>query len=358
MAEGSDNEKTEEPTQRKLEDAHEKGDTFKSQEVSTWFAMAAATLVVGVLATSSARSLTGTLAGLFEHAGDIRLDQGRSVALWVEIGRAVALACGLPILLLLVAGIAGHVIQHRPVFSTEPLKPKFSKISPMAGAKRLFSAEAVVNFVKGIAKIGVIGVAMFVVLWPQRDRLDEMVTGDPATVLGLTRGLSLRMLGTVLAILAVIAGLDYLWQRQRWMKRQRMSIEEIKEEHKQQEGDPHVKAKVRQLRFERSRKRMMAEVPKATVVVTNPTHFAVALRYEPGMQAPVCVAKGVDVTALRIRRIAEESAVPIVENPPLARLLYAAVELDAMIPAEHYRVVAEVIGYVMNLKRRGGWRAR
>jgi flagellar biosynthetic protein FlhB len=160
-----------------------------------------------------------------------------------------------------------------------------------------------------------------------------------------------KVLMTALAALAVIAGLDYFWQRLQFLKRNRMSKQDIKEEYRQNEGDPIIKAKVRQIRHERARKRMMARVPDATVVIMNPTHYAVALQYESGrMAAPVCVAKGVDALALRIRAIAEENGVTVVENPPLARALHAAIEVDDPVPAEHFKAVAEVIGYVFRLQ--------
>jgi flagellar biosynthetic protein FlhB len=155
----------------------------------------------------------------------------------------------------------------------------------------------------------------------------------------------------VVAILAVVAAADYLFQYRLWYERQKMSLRDLKEEFKQTEGDPTIRGKMRQVRQTRMRRRMMANVPKAAVVITNPTHYAVALQYERGMDAPVCVAKGVDLVALKIREIADEHAVPIVENPPLARTLHAAVELDQAIPPEHYKAVAEVIGYVMKLRR-------
>jgi len=154
-----------------------------------------------------------------------------------------------------------------------------------------------------------------------------------------------------LSALAVIAGLDYFWQRMRFLSRNRMSKQEIKEEYRQNEGDPAIKAKVRQIRQERAKKRMMAAVPEATVVIMNPTHYAVALKYESGKtEAPICVAKGIDALALRIRAVAEENDVPVVENPPLARALHAAVEIDDPVPAEHFKAVAQVIGYVMRLQ--------
>ena len=163
--------------------------------------------------------------------------------------------------------------------------------------------------------------------------------------------LSLKVLGAVVAVLALIAAADYLFQYRQWYERQKMSLRELKDEFKQTEGDPAVKGKIRQIRQARMRRRMMTAVPKASVVITNPTHFAVALQYERGMTAPVCVAKGADLIARKIREIATEHGIPIVENPPLARALHGTVEIDQEIPAEHYQAVAEVIGYVMRLNR-------
>jgi flagellar biosynthetic protein FlhB len=178
-----------------------------------------------------------------------------------------------------------------------------------------------------------------------------MVAVDPAAILPLTQTLSLDMLGVVVAVLALIAAADYLFQYRQWFERQKMSLRELKEEFKQSEGDPMIKGKIRQLRQAKMKKRMMAAVPQASVVITNPTHFAVALQYERGMNAPVCVAKGVDAIARKIREVAEQHEIPIVENPPLARALHATIEIDEEVPPEHYQAVAEVIGFVMRLNR-------
>jgi flagellar biosynthetic protein FlhB len=214
----------------------------------------------------------------------------------------------------------------------------------------MFSKIALMNFVKGLIKLALIGAIMTVVLWPKRNEMDGLVTMDPAVLLPLTRTLSLDVLGTVVAVLAIIAAADYLFQYRQWYNKLKMSLQELKEEFKQTDGDPHVKAKIRQLRVERSKKRMMAAVPQASVVITNPTHYAVALQYDRGMDAPVCLAKGLDNIALKIREVAAEHNIPIVENPPLARALHATVEIDEEVPPEHYKAVAEVIGYVMRLK--------
>jgi flagellar biosynthetic protein FlhB len=242
------------------------------------------------------------------------------------------------------------MIQHRLVWSSEALQPKLSKISLGAGFKRLFSKIALANFVKGLIKLALIGAIMGVILWPKRHQLDGLVTMDPAVVLILTRTLSLDVLGAVVAVLAIIAAADYLFQYRQWHERQKMSLRELKEEFKQTEGDPAIKAKIRQLRMTRMKKRMMAAVPQASVIITNPTHYAVALQYDRGMSAPLCVAKGLDNIALKIREVAAEHNIPIVENPPLARALHATVEIDEEVPPEHYKAVAEVIGYVMRLK--------
>ena len=189
-------------------------------------------------------------------------------------------------------------------------------------------------------------------LWSERDRLDAFARLDPGALLVATLSLAMKLLGGVLAIYAFLAIGDAIYQRVSWRNRQRMTQRELKEEFKETEGSPEIKARLRQIRLTRLRKRMMAAVPNATVVVTNPTHYAVALQYERGMAAPLCVAKGVDALALRIRAVAAEHGVPVVENPPLARALHASVDLDEEIPVEHYKAVAEVIGYVLRLRRR------
>jgi flagellar biosynthetic protein FlhB len=325
-------------------------------EVSTWFMIAGGTLTLMVFAAPMAASLQATLRGLlansYQYSGD-----GPGLALLVkEIAREVLVALGIPFLILVLAALAGNVIQHRILFSVEPIMPKLSKISPAAGLARLFSKQALANFVKGLAKLGLFGAVLGALLWPQRYRLGGLVDTDPAAILPFTRALAMKMLGTVVAILAIVAAADYLFQYRQWYDRQKMSLREMKEEYRQSEGDPAIKGKLRQLRQARMRKRMMAAVPKASVVITNPTHFAVALKYERGMTAPVCLAKGVDLIAFKIREVAEAHDIPVIENPPLARALHGTVEIDQEIPQEHYRAVAEIIGYVMRLRRAVGRR--
>ncbi|MDQ8732752.1 flagellar biosynthesis protein FlhB [Bradyrhizobium sp. LHD-71] len=350
MADESESEKTEDPTQKRLDDALERGDVVKSQEVNTWFIIAGGTLVLSAF-SGSIGSMQVPLRGLIENAHRIETDGPALLLLLQKIEHAIAAAFGVPLLILVIAAIFGNIVQHRLVLSAESLKPNLNKISPVSGAKRLFGKQAWANLLKGIFKVTAIGAVMTMVFWPERHRLDAMVRMDLMSIVTVSRTLSLQLLGTVVAMLAAVAIADYLFQYRTWFERQKMSLQEIKEEFKQSEGDPHIKGRLRQLRDARRKKRMMAAVPTASVVITNPTHFAVALKYEQGMAAPICVAKGMDAIALKIRQVAKDNDVPVIENPPLARALHAAVKIDDEIPVEHYQAVAEVIGYVMRLKR-------
>lgn len=350
--------KTEDPTQKRLDDAHDRGDVAKSQEVNTWFVIAGATLVLSTFSGSIGGGILMPLRNLIANSWMIRTDGAGLLALAQSLEYALIAALGVPLLMLALAAIAGNMIQHRLVWSAESMKPKFSKISPGAGAKRIFGKQAAANFAKGLFKVIALGAVMTAILWPERHRLEAMVRFDPAAILGVTTSLTLKLMGAVVAMLAVVAIADYFFQYRQWFERQKMSLQEMKEEFKQSEGDPHIKGKIRQLRQQRMKKRMMAAVPRASVIITNPTHYSIALRYERGMPAPICVAKGVDAIALKIREVAGKHDIPIVENVPLARALYATVEIDEEIPVEHYHAVAEIIGYVMGLKRGlGGRRA-
>ena len=342
--------KTEEPSQKRLDEALQRGDVVKSQEVSTWFVMGGATLVLMVFSGGMSRDLSATMRGLVANSWQIPVDAQALPGLFQKLGGELLAAISIPFLLLLIAALGGNLVQHRLVWSLDGLTPKLSKISPMAGLQRLFSKQSLANFAKGLLKLVIVGGVLTALMWPDRVRIASLVTLDPAALLPFIASLALKLMGAVVAMLAVVAAADYLFQYQQWHQRQKMSLQEVKEEYKQNEGDPTVKGKLKQMRQARSRKRMMASVPKASVVITNPTHYAVALQYERGMEAPVCVAKGVDALALKIREIAGKHAIPIVENPPLARALHATVQVDQTIPPEHYKAVAEVIGYVMRLR--------
>lgn len=353
MSEDADNEdRTEDPTQRKLDQAAEKGDIPRSQEIGTFFVLCGFTLALLVGAGWAARDSALALRAFLMNAHQVPSD-GSAFANVAKQGVMTGFtALGLPFAFILVAALMGALIQHKPLWTFDPLMPKFSRISPMAGAKRMFGKEAWVNFAKGLAKTGLVGAVLWITLWNEHDRLEGFAQMNVAALLPATLALAIKLMASALGLFAVIALGDFVWQRFSWYQRQKMTKQELKDEHKNSEGNPEIKAKLRQIRMQRARKRMMTAVPKATVIITNPTHYAVALQYEPGMAAPLCLAKGVDAVALKIREVAGEHDVPIVENVPLARALYASVEIDAEIPVEHYQAVAEVIGYVLRLKRR------
>lgn len=348
--------KTEDPSEKRLRDAHERGDVVKSQEVSTWFLLSGSALVFAMLAVPTSQGLLEQFRGLLSNADRFEVGGAALGEFWMRLAMSILLVALVPSIVLTVFAVVGNLVQHRPLVSTDPIKPKFSKINPLEGAKRLFGQESLVNFVKGLVKIAIVSAALYFTLWPQIDSFEAMIGLDPADILGAFLDLSTKIFAAVLSVVTLIAIVDYVYQRNRWWTRLKMTLQEVKDEYKQQEGDPHVKGRIKSIRMERAKKRMMQNVPQATVVVTNPTHFAVALKYEKGMAAPKCVAKGTDAVALRIRAVATEHDVPIVENPPLARALYKSVEIEETIPTEHFKAVAEVIGFVMRLKQRAGWR--
>ncbi|HEY2033822.1 MAG TPA: flagellar biosynthesis protein FlhB [Rhizomicrobium sp.] len=351
MADNEDkSSQTEEPTQRRLDEAEKHGDIVKSTEVTTFVALLGGTLTIATFGHSTAVGFMRDFQMFLEQPDQIAVDSSGVLYLFHHLLLTVAVLMAPIFAVLASVSVAGHVLQHRPSIALDRITPKFSKLSPLNGLKKMFGTEGIINLAKGFVKIAVVGTVLWTVLWPERGNLEAVLSHGPEQVAGDIVYLLMKLLIATLSILAVMAVLDYALQRYRFLQRNRMSKQEIKEEYRQTEGDPAVKAKVKQIRIERSRRRMMAAVPEATVVIMNPTHYAVALKYESGkMAAPICVAKGVDALALRIREVAEEHEVPVVENPPLARALYATVELDEPVPAEQYKAVAQVIGYVMKL---------
>jgi flagellar biosynthesis protein FlhB len=344
---------TEEPTQRRLEEARRKGQVASSREVNHLLLLAAGSLFVALLAADMAVHLAGSLRPFLAAPHAMASDPGQLGRTLARLLQDVGAAALLPGLLFLIAALATGLVQNGPLWSATPLAPKLERISPLAGAKRLFSTRSLLEFAKGLLKITLVAAAGVALLWPSLPLLIGAAELEAVALLGLLRDLALRLLAGVTVLVAAIAALDVLYQRFEHRKRLRMSQRDLRDEFKQTEGDPYIKARLKSLRLERARRRMMAEVPKASVVVTNPTHIAVALRYDPEtMAAPRLVAKGVDQLALRIREIARAHGVPVIADPPLARTLHAAVELGDEVPPAHYRAVAEVIGYVMRLRPR------
>lgn len=347
--------RTEEATPRKLDEARRKGDVARSADLNQAVSLGAACAVLigagGSLSTGLAQALLPFIASPHELTG--LLESGRGA----EIGRRAVMAAAPFVLAVLgasaLAGAGANILQQGLLWSPEKLAPDFNRVSPMSGFQRMFGIDAFVQFLKTLLKLVVTGWVAWSVLAPHRTDLPNLAAMDPISVLAFARKLLIALFSAILTFLALTGALDWIWQRQRFQQRMRMSREEIKEEHRQSEGDPHIKARRRQIRLQRARKRMMAQVPKATLVVTNPTHYAVALRYVAGeTPAPICVAKGMDNVALKIREIAAEHAVPVIEDPPLARALYATVDVEETIPREHYEAVAKVIGFIMGKRNR------
>ncbi len=345
-----DSQRTEEPSGRKLSRARDRGQVAQSREINNWFMIGTALGIVAFGGASIARAIGMALKRYIEAPHELSVEG----ALWPAIGGTLATIGGalvVPVVLLMVAALAGSLIQTGLLFAPEKLTPKLDNLSPMKGFSRMFSARGLMEFGKTLVKLAVVVTVVAMLMRPELMRLPLMSGLDAGQMLGEIARLTGRMGFGVFVALTFIAVLDYGFQRFSFTKSMRMSKQEVKEEFKQSEGDPMIRARLRQIRMERARKRMMAAVPTASVVVTNPTHVAVALRYQLGTEgAPLVVAKGAELLAARIREIATEHKVPIVENPPLARALYANVEVDQQIPPEHYKAVAEIIGYVFRLQ--------
>lgn len=348
-----DSSKTEEPTPHKLSEAREKGNVITSQEVSSFAILLGGALTAAFLGPFMAERLANATGGLLANVHAITFDAGNVGDVLMDVATEIAIGMAPIALLLMVLGAGAKLAVSGFLFSAESMKPSLSKLSLIKGVKRMFSLKSFIEFTKGLVKLGIVGTIVYLLAVPEIDKVEILMAMDVAAAAEETRVVLVRMFSGVVAVMAVIAALDYMYQRYEYMKQMRMSKQEIKDEHKQSEGDPMVKGRLRQIRAERARARMMASVPTADVVVTNPTHFAVALKYDiDSMGAPRVVAKGADDVAFRIREVANENNVTIVENPPLARALFSAADIDEEVPPEHYKAVAEVISYVFQLKNK------
>jgi flagellar biosynthetic protein FlhB len=354
MAEDQDPEnKTEQPSHKRLEEAFKKGNIPFSREVTSFLMIA---LMAAIVAWFSPRILKNARELLFPYIAnsyDIPTDTASIGYLLRNVAFGSLGVIAVPLIGGIVIAIGASWLQNGMVLSNEPLMPKLERISPLAGIKRIFSMRSVVEFLKSIIKIIIVGYVAFVAVYPEMRGLEQLPNRDTEDMLIFLAMLATRMTIGVAIAMFFIAILDVIYQRFQHNKSLRMSRQEVKDEYKQSEGDPVIKQRLRRLRMERARNRMMATVPKADVVITNPTHFAVALAYDQAtMKAPKVVAKGQDLIALRMRELAEENDVPVVENPPLARALYSSCELEKEIPVAHYEAVAKVISYVYQLKKK------
>lgn len=348
-----DGDKTEEATAKKKSDSRKKGQIAKSKDISIAFTMVACTLVFAIVSGMIGTTLKDTLI-YFLQSGMLQTVDDNSIKSIMITIIVKALTCILPFVLpIMVAGIAAGLAQTGFLFTTEPLKPKFSKLNPISGFKNMFSKKSVADLIKNLAVVTVIGYIGY-----------KYVIDNYQSIL-LMGNMNLPSLGTkvvslvvgifikISVVLVILAAIDYFVQFKFFQKDMRMSKQEVKEEYKQMEGDPQIKSKIKQKQREMATRRMMSSVADATVVITNPTHLAIALKYQDGkMDAPKVVAKGADFLALKIKEVAKENKVPIMENKPLARLLYEKVDLDGDVPQEMYQAVAEILAIVYKLNKK------
>jgi flagellar biosynthetic protein FlhB len=352
MADDDQSSKTEEPTSRRLQQARERGQVAQSQDVRTWAVLAGGTLALAVLAPTAADRMVRDCLRFIEGPERIDLGVAESQAGLAHVLLNVGWLLAPTLLLLAVLGLGSALAQSGLIWAPGRVQVDFGKVSPLKGWQRLVSTNALVEFAKSLLKLAAVTAVMATLLIPALAGMETWPAFSLAATVDRATQLLMRLSGAVVAMMTMLAIVDYAYQRFSFLKQMRMTKQELRDEFKQSEGDPVIKSRIRRLRQERVKKRMMAAVPGATVVITNPTHYAIALAYEAEtMTAPKVVAKGVDFLAQRIREIALENNVPVIENPPLARALHASVEVDDEIPPQHYQAVAQIIGFVMRARQ-------
>ncbi len=344
-------EKTEEPTAKRKADARKKGQVGKSQEINAAFVLLAGFMVLKVLGGNAVAEIMNYSTYIY---GNLNVDINEESIMQMFIGMIILLAkTSIPLMVfIMIIGLAMNLAQVGLNFSTETISFDPNKLNPINGAKRMFSKRSLVELIKSLLKIIIIGYFIITYLKDEVFQIPKLIYMDIFAGLNKMSDTIFFLAFKIIGVFIVMAVLDYAYQKWQNLQDLKMSKQEVKEEFKQQEGDPKIKGKIRQKQRQMAMARMMQEVPQADVIVTNPTHFAVALKYQSGMSAPIVIAKGQDLVAQKIKEIARESKVPIVENKPLARALFAAVEIGAAIPQELYKAVAEVLAYVYRLKRK------
>ncbi|MDA8163591.1 MAG: flagellar biosynthesis protein FlhB [Desulfobacteraceae bacterium] len=351
--ESSGQDKSEAPTERRLQEARRKGDVPKSQEIPS-----VAVLLAGLLALyfGGGFMLERFMLVMRHYLGNVctfEIVPANLTRLTGDSLLQTAVLLGPVMAVILLAALAANYAQVGVLFASEKLQPNFSKIDPIQGVGNLFSKQMLANTVKSVAKLLIIGYVAYAEVKKSLPLLPQLMAQEPNQILLFMASAAFWLFLKAALIIAVLALLDYGFQRWQFMDKMKMTKQELKEEAKMTEGDPQVKGRIRSIQMEMARKRMMAEVPKADVVITNPTRLAIALRYEPlKMNAPTVVAKGAGVIAQKIKEIAREHQVPLVENKPLAQALYKMVDLNEAVPENLFQAVAEVLAYVYSLKRK------
>lgn len=343
--------KTEEPTAKKRADAKKKGQVGRSTEISTAFVLLTGFFVLKVLWENIYTSIADYTTYIFTHLNQ-PVDTENISRLFIGIMEILA-TTALPIMLaIMIIGLGVNFFQVGLNFNTEAIGFKLDKLNPINGFGRIFSKRSLVELFKSLFKIAVIGYFLYTILSQQLLAMPQFIYFDLGTSLEQMSKIIFSMSFEVIGVIMVLGFLDYGYQKWQTTQDLKMSKQEVKDEMKQSEGDPQIKGKIKQKQRQMAMSRMMQEVPKADVIVTNPTHFAVALQYHKGMQAPLVIAKGQDFVAQKIKKLAREASVPIVENRPLARALFASTNIGDAVPAELYQAVAEVLAYVYRLKHR------
>ena len=343
-------EKTEKPTAKRRRDARKEGNVFQSRDVSTVVVLLGAFCAMRLLLPVMYRELRGYLTGILESA-PLEPQAMLSPATAAATLEAL-LKCALPLLgIVTLCGIAASGAQTRFNVSFRALRPKFSKLNPITGMKKFFALRNVVELVKNLLKVGVLLALLVNVLQTDLAPIARMIDMNPASAAAYMLDLAFGLVIRVCIAFAAIAFADFLYQRWEYEKNLRMTKQEVKDEFKQTEGNPEIKGRIRRLQRQMAMSRMMQKVPQADVIIRNPTHVAVALRYDADRdRAPIVLAKGLDDVALRIVRVGEENGVFVTENKPLARALYASCELGQEIPADYYGAVAEILAYLYRLR--------
>ncbi len=344
--------KTEEPSERKITKAKEEGDIAISQEAKSFIMLLGMLMVVWILLPYLGKWYISLTYKFIETPDSIPTDLPHLQLLLFNTALGILKILALPFLIFMILGIIASISQTGFVYAPKKLMPDWNKLNIFAAIPKFINMKKIVESLKGIIKISVVSYIAYMIIRPYLARFELLPTMETIGILGFIHRITVILIFSITIAVLVIALADYAYQKYSHLKKLRMTKQEVKDEYKQVEGDPLVKSRIRQVRIERARRRMMDNVPKADVVIVNPTHYAVALEYKMDkMDAPIVLAKGIDNIALRIKAIAEEHDIPIVENPPLARALFASAELDQVIPTEHFKAVAEVIGYVMQLKK-------
>jgi flagellar biosynthetic protein FlhB len=348
MSDTSSEDKTEEATEKKIGDARTSGNVPHSREASVFMSLGATLIVVSLVIKENTGPLVDVMTQVFASPDRFPLNTPADLMALMSVIIEAAAKFVLPtVVILIVSGLVAAFSQGVPQIAFSRIAPSFSKLSPVAGLKRMFGLDGVINFGKNLLKLMIVGVVAYMVLHGDFETLVQTIFIDPMKMGPMVEDMIARLLSGCCVAYAIVTGADIAWSRLKWRRDLRMTKQEIKDEMKAAEGDPIFKAKRRSIAMDRHRRRMMAAVPRATVVIANPTHYAIALRYvrEEG-GAPLVIAKGQDLIALKIREIAEANGIPVIEDKALARSMYDHVEVSKMIPAEFYKAVAEIIHYL------------